>query len=364
MPIIRDGGEQKRFKPPINQDLAGTPHARWLEDNDTGHDTVDSDHESRITLLEKAMNEGARQTTVAYSTALDARSRSRGINGLPPGGIEKQVVGKLSGVEGHADWVENTVGGLAQQYFDLTADGSEVDLLAEWEAQLFDINITSPADNSPAGVVLPDTFNYTRELTPPFYVLSISVHDHSVDLTLAGPVPSYMDHPDVIIAGATPDGGGYSVTLPAGFSAQWFVITNFAGGDSGRAFPLKDTYHGDRFGTPVTTGAAPDVTATAAAGTGPTVTVTGSSSGGVVELVTGTSPTTTGWGELLTFNDPGWDSGTVPVLQLYPANQDAAALTHYGTRSGTDAEAHFDLTGIAASTTYRFHYSLLPFTAV
>jgi len=56
-------------------------------------------------------------------------------------------------------------------------------------------------------------------------------------------------------------------------------------------------------------------------------------------------------------------SGDVPIVQLRPANQAAAGLTHYVSRVGVDAEVHVDLTGIAASTTYLFSYQILPFAA-
>jgi len=333
--------------------------ANWVQKRDAEREARDVEQDRKIALLLSLMNSGAKQTALINRRA---QAVSYG-GGLPAGGIEKQVLGKLNDTDYAAGWVENTVGGMFQSYYDVEADGSDTDLLNEFEGRLFEFNITSAAANSPYGILLPDLFNFERDLQMPFYFLSINVFGDSVDLSLTGDIPHYLDHPTTYLLGMTVVTDTGTVTLPDGFSGQWFIIPNHSGSNA-IAIPLKDSFHTGTLGQSVSASATPPtLTATAAAGTGPTVSIDGTSVAGEAQLITGTSPTTTGWGELLTFTDGSWVSGDVPIVQLRPANQAAAGLTHYVARSGVDAEVHVDLTGIAASTTYLFSYQILPFAA-
>jgi len=345
--------------PPINQPLEGVAHAKWLQDRSI-KDRADID--ALLAWKQKMGRDSA--TNARQVTAINNLSRGNsGTTGVPPGGFDGDRFGKLSDLDYDFDWVRNTLGGAELSYFNLPEEGDYVNIQDVYESKFFEVNIDSPADDTPFSVRFPESLHVPLDIGTAFYIFSLYVYGNTAEVTFLSDVPFYYDHPGVNILGTPVVSGAGTITLPAGFVGQWFVMCNPSQGPS-LAIPLQDDYYGSRFGPSLSTSATtPTVVATAAAGTSPTVTVNGTSTSGVVELATGTSPTTTGWGELLTFTG-GWASGDVPVLALYPANQAAAALTHYGTRAGTEAEAHFDLTGIAASTTYKFHYSLLPYTAV
>lgn len=348
-----------QFIPKINLPVEGVAHARWLEDRAKEQITFNAEVRAFMARAGRASSAGARQTTVINNKV----RASEGGRGLPAGGTTGQRLAKLSERDFHADWVENTVGGMVQSYYDVDADGGSTNLYYEYEGKLLEVNMTSAAPNSPYTVRLPNLFNFERDLQQPFYILSLNTYGDSVDLTLQGDVPIYHDHRSVFIMGMAVTSGEGTITLPADFKGQWFVIPNNSGNNS-VAIPLNDTFYDGSFGAPLGVSAdVPSFTPTAAAGTGPSASIAGTSSSGELELVTGTSPTTTGWGELFTFTAAAWASGEVPAVQLYPANQAAAGLKHYVNRSGVDAEVFFDLTGLAASTSYKFNYHILPFTA-
>lgn len=346
-----------QYIPKINLPLDAVAHAKWLEGQAISQELFNAEVRRFMAQSGKAISAGARQTTV-----INNKDDASGL--LPPGGIPGDALIKKSTHDFHAEWapIVGAMGGMRQEYYNLPADGTVIDLLDRYEPKLFEFYITPEADGDPFSITVPNGLNFDNDLQLPFYILSVYVTGHSADLTIAGNPINYYDRRSTPLLGMTVAGGAGTVTLPAGFAGQWFVLVNFSNGDHW-AIPMQDPYYDATIGSAVSVVAAPSVSPTGAAGTGPTVDVNGTSLGGVVELVTGTSPTVTGWGELLTFTDAGWGAGEEPVLVLTPANQAAAALTHYSARGSGSVGAIFDLTGLSASTTYEFNYSLLPFTA-